>query len=65
MITVNTKAHPWVEGLSIQTVIEEKKYTFKHLVVKVNDEFIPEERYATTKVQDGDDVLVIHLMAGG
>ena len=65
MITVNTREHPWLAGMSIQTIIEEKKYTFRHLVVKLNDTFIPEERYASTLVQDGDDVMVIHLMAGG
>ncbi len=65
MITVNTHEHPWVAGMTIQNIVEEKKYTFRHLVVKVNDTFVPDDRYAITLVQDGDEVMVIHLMAGG
>ena len=37
----------------------------RHIIVRVNDDFVPEEDYEKQIVQDEDDVLVLHLMAGG
>ncbi len=65
MIKVNTRDHPWQEGMTVRGVIEEKKYTFRHLVVKVNGNFIPEDQYEHHVINDGDNVMVIHLIAGG
>lgn len=65
MIKVNTREHPWHEDLTVQRLLDEKTYTFKQLVVKVNDVFIPEEKYQSFLIKDGDNVMVIHLMAGG
>jgi sulfur carrier protein len=65
MIKVNTREHPWHAGLTVQCLLDEKTYTFKQLVVKVNDIFIPEEKYQSFLLNDGDNVMVIHLMAGG
>jgi thiamine biosynthesis protein ThiS len=52
-------------SLSITQLLEVKKYTFKMLVVKVNDKIIKRDEYPTTMIHDGDDVLVLHLMSGG
>jgi thiamine biosynthesis protein ThiS len=65
MIKVNTREYPWHEGLTVQRLLDEKTYTFKQLVVKVNDIFIPEDQYQSLLINDGDNVMVIHLMAGG
>jgi len=65
MITVNTKEHLWREGMTVQSVIDEKGYTFKHLVVRVNGRPLPESLYDSFEIHDGDEVLVLHLMAGG
>ena len=65
MIKVNTRDHPWHEDLTVQCLLDEKVYTFKHIVVRVNDVFVPEEQYQSYQIQDGDNVMVIHLMAGG
>jgi len=65
MIKVNTREHPWHENLTVQRLLDEKTYTFKQLVVKVNGNFVPEDQYDQYVISDGDDVMVIHLMAGG
>ena len=65
MITVNTKEHPWHKGMTVRTVIEEKGYTFTHLVVRVNGTPLPENLYDRFEIHDGDEVLILHLMAGG
>ena len=65
MITVNTKEHPWHKGMTVRTVIQEKGYTFTHLVVRVNGRPLHESLYDSFEIHDGDEVLVLHLMAGG
>ena len=65
MIKVNTEDHPWTKPLSVQVLLDEKGYIFPHIVVRINGEYIEEDDYPKRLVQDGDDVLVLHLMAGG
>ena len=65
MIKVNTKDYPWHEGMTVQVLLDEKVFTFKHIVVRVNGTYVPEEQYAFHSIDDGDDVIVLHLMAGG
>ncbi|MFZ3151945.1 MAG: sulfur carrier protein ThiS [Anaerolineaceae bacterium] len=65
MIKVNSKDHPWRSGLTVHGLLEEKQYIFRQIVVRINGKYVPEEAYASQKIQDGDDVLVLHLMAGG
>ena len=65
MIKVNTEDHTWTKLLSIQELLDEKGYIFPHIVVRINGQYVEEADYTTQMVQDGDDVLVLHLMAGG
>jgi thiamine biosynthesis protein ThiS len=65
MIKVNTEDHSWTKTLSVQELLDEKGYIFPHIVVRINGEYVEEDDYPTQMVQDGDDVLVLHLMAGG
>lgn len=65
MIKVNTHNHPWHAGLTVQGLLDEKQFIFRHIIVRVNGAYIPEEQYPTHLIQDEDDVQVLHLMAGG
>ena len=65
MIKVNTEAFPWHPGMTVRNLLDEKLFTFRHIIVRVNGEYVPEEDYETQRIQDEDDVLVLHLMAGG
>jgi thiamine biosynthesis protein ThiS len=51
--------------MTISQLLEEKKYTFKMLVIKINGEIVKKDLYPVTKVKEGDDVIVLHLMSGG
>ena len=53
------------EKLTITSLLQVKNYTFKMLIVKVNGKLIPKDEYGETWVQDGDDVIVLHLISGG
>lgn len=65
MIIVNTRQQDWHAGLTVQDVLDRNQYVFRHIVVRVNGEYVPEESWPSFPVSDGDDVTVLHLMAGG
>jgi len=65
IIKLNGKDYPWESGLTIQKIMDEKKYIFPKIIVKINGEHVEKEDYATTVVNDFDDVQMIHLLAGG
>ncbi len=53
------------EQLSISEILQIKNFTFKLLVIKLNNQIIHKIDYDTTFVKDGDDLKIIHLMSGG
>lgn len=65
MIIVNTEETPWQEGMTVRALLDQKVFTFRHIIVRVNGDYVPEERYDNYPINDGDDVMVLHLMAGG
>jgi sulfur carrier protein len=65
LIKVNTEDHPWQQGMTVRALLDEKVFTFRHIIVRVNGDYVPEEGYENYKIADCDDVLVLHLMAGG
>jgi len=65
IIKVNGRDFQWEENLTIEGILEKKKYTFPKIIVKVNGDLIPPEEYSTKIIMNGDDVKVIHLLAGG
>lgn len=65
MILVNHEEMDWEAGMTVQDVLDRRKYTFPMIVVKVNDEVVRKEAFASYQVPDGADVKVIHLISGG
>jgi sulfur carrier protein len=65
-ITLNNNIENFVQdSLSISEILKIKNYTFKLLVIKLNDKLINKPDYDTTFVKQGDDLKIIHLMSGG
>lgn len=65
MITINGHKKPWQEGMTVQDALNLMNYTFKMLVVKIDDILVQKKDYASTTIPDGADVKVIHLISGG
>ena len=55
----------WEEGMTVDLLLDRCKFTFDMIVVKVNGKVIPRDEYKTYRIKDGDEVWVIHLVAGG
>ena len=53
------------ELLTIDQLLQIKKYSFKNLIVKINGEFIKRDGYKEATFKDGDKVDVIHMISGG
>jgi sulfur carrier protein len=66
MIRVNNRDETvWEEGLTVSDLLKRFRYTFPHIIVKVDGEVVSPEAYRARVVPDGADVRVIHLIAGG
>jgi len=66
MIRVNDRDEiEWEKGLTVSALLERFRYTFPHIIVKIDGAVIPREEYSTRTIPDGADVRVIHLIAGG
>jgi len=66
MILVNNKFDvEWQEGMTVNSILKILKFTFPMIVVSVNGKIIPKSEYGTTRIEDNDEVRVIHLIAGG
>lgn len=53
------------DSITIQELIDYKKYTFKLLVTKLNGKLVKKEDRKTIQVKDGDTVVVLHMVSGG
>ncbi len=51
--------------LTVKELLEVKNFSFKMLVIKVNGKLIKKTEYESTGLQDGDNVMVLHLISGG
>lgn len=66
MIRVNNKFDvEWQEGMTVNSLLEILKFTFPMIVVSVNGKIVPKSEYGTRRVEDNDEVKVMHLIAGG
>ena len=65
-IVLNNRSENFkADTLSISEIIEQKNFTFKLLVTKINGELVKKDNRGTAFVKDGDNVLILHLISGG
>ncbi len=65
-ITLNNKIEVFPnETLTIKEILELKKFTYPKLIVKLNDVIIEKEDFDSTFVKEGDNLMILHLLAGG
>lgn len=53
------------ETMTIRELLDEKKFTFRMLVVKINGTLVRKPEYDTATIKNGDNVTVLHLVSGG
>jgi len=66
MIRVNDKFDvEWEPGMTVRRLLERLRFSYRMLVISVNGEIVPPEEWETRTVADGDQVRVLHMLAGG
>lgn len=65
-ITLNNRPETFdADTLSIRQILTIKNFTFKMLVIKINGHLIRQPEYESTFVNEGDEVMILHLISGG
>jgi len=52
-------------SMTMGELMEIKKFTYKKIIVKVNNIIVEPDEYDTTIIKENDNVVVLHLLAGG
>lgn len=65
MIRLNNANYQYKEGLTVTLLMKEKGYNFSNIVVRINGKVIEKDKWDDTLINDGDDVLMLHMFAGG
>lgn len=65
MIRLNNRDFEWQNGMTVKSLMVLKKFTFPKIIVTINETLVDEKKYEETPIMDGDDVKIIHLLAGG
>jgi len=65
IILNNTPEQFEQEEMTVNELLKVKNFTFKMLVIRINGTLVKKDKYATAKIKDGDDVMVLHLVSGG
>jgi len=53
------------ENITVSQLLEEKKFSFRMRIIKINGRLIKKDQYDNEIISEGDDVSVIYLMSGG
>ncbi|MCK5838685.1 MAG: sulfur carrier protein ThiS [Bacteroidales bacterium] len=53
------------DKLTVNELLKIKNFTFRMLVIKINGKLIKKMDYDTATINDGDEVMVMHLVSGG
>ena len=53
------------ESMSVNEMLDLKKFSFRMRIVKLNGVLIPKDKYGSTIIHDGDNIQMFYLMSGG
>ena len=65
MLKVNYSDHPFRDGMTIKSLLDEKGFVFHRIIVKLNGKVVEEADYAGALLKDGDYIEAVHIFAGG
>jgi len=65
-ITLNNRIEEFeLEKMNVNELLGLKNFTFRMIVVRINGELVKRPQYSEAYINDGDNVMVLHLMSGG
>jgi sulfur carrier protein len=65
-ITLNNRPETFeCTSITMGELMKIKKFTYKKIIVKVNHKIVEPHEYDSTIIKENDNVVVLHLLAGG
>lgn len=64
-VTVNGRAVEWEDQMSIQRLLDKIKFSHRLFIVKMNNDIIKKDSYATQIVPENAHFTILRLVAGG
>ncbi len=65
-ITLNNKIETFDRStLTMGELMNIKNFTYKKIIVKVNNKIVEPHEYDSTIINENDNIVVLHLLAGG
>ena len=64
MVTINGNSVN-ADGKTIAQYLEEAEYDIRVIVVERNEEIVPKDEYADTRLEAGDVIEIVKFMGGG
>lgn len=64
-VTLNGEARELPPGLTLQELLEQLKLSPERVAIEHNREIVQRERWSAVRVQDGDQLEIVHLVGGG
>jgi len=65
-ILLNNREEQFGGGtLTVSEMLEQKKFSFRMRIIKINGVLITKDKYDSTYIREGDNVLMLYLMSGG
>jgi thiamine biosynthesis protein ThiS len=65
MITINGKNMEYTPGMTVEALLSQEGFQSGRVVVELNRQILPKDRYSLTGLQDGDAVEVLEFVGGG
>lgn len=64
-LTINGEQREITLGSSIESLLKDKNLKAQMVVVEHNGLIVPRNLYSETRLQDGDTLEIVQMMAGG
>ncbi|MDY6922056.1 MAG: sulfur carrier protein ThiS [Pseudomonadota bacterium] len=64
-VRVNGEAQELAAGTTIAGLLEQLELQGRRLAVERNEEIVPRAQHASTELQAGDELEIVHAIGGG
>lgn len=64
-IQLNGERYELPDGQSVADLLQRLELTGRRLAVELNQDIVPRSQHATTQLDEGDQVEVVHAIGGG
>ena len=64
-LTINGEKREIVKSQTLEELIHELNIQAPNFAVALNQQVIPKSKYATTAIQENDEVEIVHAVGGG